>query len=257
MRSSRFLPSVPGPQVEKILNTAPGNEIKTGKFDSPESSAALAVNTFGFYLNRAQDLPPLPGCEEYDWPATSLALEKTVRFPWKGGRHPYLDVLITTPSALIGIESKRFEPFRCGKKATFSKTYWHKVRGNRMKGYERVRDRLRKDGNLNTSLDAAQLVKHAFALRTQVHQKAECLGLNPVLYYLYAEPDIWPKNGTPIAPDKKAQHRRKIEAFAEEVAGDEVRFISCSYRELLANWKQSRMPKIRAHADAVIERFSP
>ena len=42
--NGRFLPGVPGAEVESILNAAPGNEVATGKFDSPESSAALAVN---------------------------------------------------------------------------------------------------------------------------------------------------------------------------------------------------------------------
>ena len=36
---------------------AAGNEIATGKFDSPESSAALAANAFGFFLQRASELP--------------------------------------------------------------------------------------------------------------------------------------------------------------------------------------------------------
>ena len=40
--TDRFLPGVPAAQVEAMLNAAPGNEIATGKFDSPESSAALA-----------------------------------------------------------------------------------------------------------------------------------------------------------------------------------------------------------------------
>ena len=109
--TDRFLPGVPAAQVEAIFNAAPGNEIAIGKFDSPKSSSALAANTFGFFLNRPHDLPPLPGCDFVTWPAHSLNLEKTVNFPWRGGRHPVLDVLITTPSSLIGIESKRFEPF--------------------------------------------------------------------------------------------------------------------------------------------------
>lgn len=40
--------------------------------------------------------------------------------PWHGGRHPVLDRLVVTPSALIGIESSRFEPFRGGKAASLS-----------------------------------------------------------------------------------------------------------------------------------------
>ncbi len=50
--SERFLPGVPGAEIESILNAASGNEIAIGKFDSPESSAALAVNVFGFFLRR-------------------------------------------------------------------------------------------------------------------------------------------------------------------------------------------------------------
>ena len=30
-----------------------------------------------------------------------------MRFPWRGGRHPCLDVLITTETALIGVEFRK------------------------------------------------------------------------------------------------------------------------------------------------------
>ena len=122
--ADRFLPGVPGREIEEVFNIAPGNEIKNGKFDNPASSAALAANTFGFFLKRARDLPSLPDCDREAWPARLLSLEATVRFPWSGGRHPVLDCLVTTPSALIGIESKRFEPFRDKKPASFSDAYW-------------------------------------------------------------------------------------------------------------------------------------
>ena len=38
--TDRFLPGVPGPEIERIFNAAAGNEIESGKFDNPESSAA-------------------------------------------------------------------------------------------------------------------------------------------------------------------------------------------------------------------------
>ena len=117
--ADRFLPGVPGPKIEALLNKARGNEIATGKFDSPRSSAALAANTFGYFLERPEELPPLPGRGEGVWPARSVDIERTVRFPWRGGTPPHLDVLVTTQSALIGIESKRYEPFDRGKKAAF------------------------------------------------------------------------------------------------------------------------------------------
>ena len=133
---------MPGSEIEAIFNTAAGNEIVTGKFDSPESSAAIAANAFGFFLQRASDLPALPGCGSETWPALSLMLEAELRFPWSGGRHPVLDCLVRTPSALIGIESKRLEPYRTRHTSPLSDAYWRRVWGEHMSGYERVRDSL-------------------------------------------------------------------------------------------------------------------
>lgn len=255
--TNRFLPGVPAAQVEAIFNAAPGNEIATGKFDSPESSAALAANTFGFFLNRPDDLPPIPGCEFVEWPAVSVTLERTVRFPWHGGRHPVLDVLITAPSALIGVESKRFEPFRPKKAPSISQAYWRPVWGDRMGGYQQVRDDLHRDKSLYAHLDASQLFKHALALRTQLNREVEHQGMTPVLVYLYAEPDLWPRDDEPVSDDAKAQHRQEIQDFARRVEVDEVKFTSCSYHELLSVWQECGTPEVRSHADEVIQHFAP
>jgi hypothetical protein len=45
--------------------------------------------------------------------------------------------------------------------------------------------------------------------------------------------------------------------FAREVAGDEVAFLSCSYRDLLAAWSTNPNEEIRQHAFRISERFSP
>ena len=255
--ADRFLPGVPGREIEEIFNAAAGNEIASGKFDNPASSAALSANTFGFFLKRPWDLPPLPDCGQAAWPARSLALEATVRFPWRGGRHPVLDCLVVTSMALIGIESKRFEPFRSKSPAFFSDAYWRPVWGNCMEGYERIRDKLRQDGRLYAFLDAAQLVKHAFALLTAVHSwRNKHHGLSPVLLYLYAEPDFWP-NGKPVDESAKARHREEVARFARDVEDDEVVFVSCSYRRLLESWAGHKDEKIRTHTAAVTQRFSP
>ena len=255
-RRDRFLPGVPGDDIERILDAAPGDEIGRGKFDRPESSAALAANTFGFFLHRAPELPLLPGCPDVVWPARSLSIEATVRFPWRGGRHPVPDCLVATPSALIGIESKRFEPFRGHSAAVFSDAYWRPVWGDRMKGYERIRDSLRKTPRLYALLDAAQLVKHAFALRSEVHRPGVHRGLRPILYYVYSEPELWPRTGRRVDDDAKAGHRDEIARFARLVAGDEVAFASCTYRRLLATWRHDHREEIGAHAEAVMARFS-
>ena len=255
--TGRFLPGVPGPEIEAIFEAAPGNEIATGKFDSPASSAALAANAFGFFLNRVSDLPVLPGCEGESWPARSFVLEAEVRLPWSGGRHPVLDCLVETPSALIGIESKRFEPYRPKSRSRLSDAYWRPFWGENMAGYERIRDGLRSDPSLYAHLDARKLFKHAFALRTEVQRPRRHRGLTPILFYLYAEPEHWPANQRPVDERAKARHREEIQRFAATVAGDETLFLPCPYRRLIDAWTDSKNGDIRAHADAVDSRFSP
>jgi hypothetical protein len=83
-------------------------------------------------------LPALPAGQVWGWPASSLHLEALVRFPWSGGHHPCLDVLIATPHSLIGVEAKRYEPFRPKSQADpvsdWSEAYWRQVWGDSMQG---------------------------------------------------------------------------------------------------------------------------
>ncbi len=56
----------------------------------------------------------------------------------------------------------------------------------------------------------------------------------------------------------QAHHREEMAAFArEEVEDDEAAFIPCSRRALLVDWRKSGKPKVRAHAENVIERYAP
>lgn len=127
-----------------------------------------------------------------------------------------------------------------------------------MAGYERVRDALRDDDpGRFAHLDAAQLFKHAFALRTEVHRRSRNPALRPILLYVYAEPEYWPTTGKPVDGQAKARHRDEIEAFRKCVAEDEVLFASGTYRRLLETWRGHGDVRIRAHADAVTIRFAP
>jgi len=252
--ASALLPGLPINLIRACYAAAPGNEIASGKFSSPESSAALAANAFGPFLLRPAGLPPLPGTEGWGWPASSVRLEAVVRFPWPGGRHPCLDALIETGSALIGVESKRYEPFRTKSAATLSDAFWRPVWGDAMPGYERVRDSLREGSSPFARLDAAQLVKHAFGLRTAVHREARLHGKQPVLLYLYAEPEQWPDK-RPVPRAEIDAHRNEIRGFAEIVTGDEVAFHACSYRELLSAWGGGFCDVLSARAAAIGTRF--
>ena len=242
--------------METAYRNAKGNEISSGKFDNPESSANLAANVFGFFFISAIDLSPLPGCADEEWPAISVALEQTVRLPWRGGRHPVLDVLVTTPSALIGIECKRFEPFRRNRVKSLPNAYWRQCWGDRMRGFEQVRDEVGANRGGIYSLDTAQLFKHAFALRTQVNKLGENHGLNPVLLYVYAEPESWPTTGLPLSEAAIQRHRQEIAGFAATVEGDEVKFLSCSYRQLLEDWQKKGTGRVSRHASRVGKNFA-
>jgi hypothetical protein len=245
--ASEFLPGVPVDQVEAALIAAGGNEIDSGKFSSPESSAALAVNAFGWFISRPHDLPAFPGLADIGLPATRVDIERQMHFPWRGGRHPWLDAAVETPTHLIGVESKRFEPFRDKKKVELSDAYNRDVWGDGMEPFTRMRDALREIEVRFAHLDAAQLVKHAFGLVTEGRRT----GKSPVLLYLYAEPAM--RGAKSIAPELLLRHRAEITAFADLVSGGAVRFVACSYREWLAGWSGDA----QQHAEMLVARFQP
>lgn len=249
-----LLPGLPSARIEACYARAAGNEIARGKFFSPESSANLVANAFGHFLERPAELPPLPGTDALDWPALHVDLEGVLRLPWSGGRHPCFDVLIDTRTALIGVESKRYEPFRAKSKARLSDAYFREVWGDEMQGYLRVRDSLREDRTPYRYLDAAQLMKHALGLRTSIHHTGPRFDKKGVLFYLFATPDSW-ANGAPISEEERAMHLAEIDRFAALVAGDEITFVSCSYRQLLDTWLTTGDSLLRAHTAALENRY--
>lgn len=228
---------------------AAGQELD-GKALSPESSSALVANAFGYFLDRPGELPPLPNLSSAGWPAESVQLEANVRFPWAGGRHPWLDVLVETGTHTIGIESKRYEPYRGRHEPSFSDAYDRDVWSPSMKPFLDVMSKLRA-GRLDLhALDATQLVKHALALSTQCGKS----GKQPVLYYLYADPSAWP-DGRQVANEDRLRHHDHLKAFEAEVAGAHVQFVAGTYPELLAAWRQAAHP-LQQHAEAVSTYFS-
>lgn len=244
-----FLPGVPSAHVLDRLARAGGKEIESGKFASSESSAALAVNSFGWFVHRPQLLPPFPGSADVGTP-TMVDVEYCARFPWRGGRHPWLDAVVETPTHLVGVESKRYEPYRDCKTVSLSPAYDRPVWGNAMGPFERMRDLLRSGETRFTHLDAAQLVKHAFGLVTDARRRQR----KPMLLYLFAEPPRL--NRRDIAASVIAKHRAEIASFAEMVSGAEVEFCASSYREWLDTWSECA-PDVATHAHAIIAEFNP
>jgi hypothetical protein len=147
-------------------------------------------------------------------------------------------VAVITPTHVIGVESKRFEPFRDTKKVALSSAYDRPVWGGQMERFAAMRDALRSGELRFRHLDASQLVKHAFGLVTEGRR----LSRRPVLFYLYAEPD---KRGERrISAVDHRRHRDEIAAFARFVDGDEVTLLSASYRQ----WLDAARPVAAADA---------
>jgi len=241
-----FLPGLPADALLAALRRSPGNELDSGKFDSPESSSALAVNAFGWFLERPALLPPLPTVP-MGLPET-VEIEAEMRFPWKGGRHPWLDVAVTTATSLVGVESKRYEPFRPGKAVAFSEAYDSRDWGPGMAPYDALRAELAAGRLRFRHLDAVQLVKHAYGLRNQGRKR----GLGAVLVYLHAAPAAW-ASGKPVDPAAIRAHAVEVAEFAGRVKGADVTFVPLRWADLLAQW--AGLPALAAHAAAVTARF--
>jgi hypothetical protein len=243
--ASHLLPGVPVDRVATALGAAAGQELASGKFGSPESSSALAVNGFGPFLESPETLTPFPCLRDLDWPALAVDVERQMRFPWAGGRHPWLDAAVETATHLIGVESKRFEPFRDFKLSKFSSQYSLHEWDKGMKPWCAMRDQLCAEPAVFRHLNAAQLVKHSYGLVSEAKRR----GKSPILLYLYAEPT----EGLAISAKAFADHRSEITRFMEGVAGSTVRFAACSWREWLATFPSG----LAHHADRLIERFHP
>lgn len=245
--SDLCLPGVPADLVRLSLDRAGGNELASGKFASSESSAALAANGFGWFIERPNLLPAFPGLDDIDWPAASVEIERQMRFPWQGGRHPWLDAAVVTERHLIGVESKRHEPFRDRKEAVLAQAYDRDVWGEAMGPWLVMRDSLRRKPRSYRYLDAAQLVKHAFGLSTE----AKRLNRSPVLLYLFAEPPS-------VSSSARLEHREEIETFSAAVRGARVRFAATSWAEWLSRFVgPNAPPAVSAHAQAMRLKFQP
>jgi hypothetical protein len=179
-----------------------------------------------------------------------VQIETEMRFPWSGGRHPWMDAAITTPTTLVGVESKRYEPFRPRKASAFSEAYDSRDWGLGMRRYTSTRLALVQGSQTYRCLDAVQLVKHAYGLKTQGIKRAR----GAVLVYLYAAPETW-ANGKPVDPAAIARHETEIDDFARAVKGDDVTFVPLRWADLLRQW--SGLGDLAGHAARVTGRFGP
>lgn len=236
MTDTSFLPGVPAEAVLAALGRLPGSDL-----DSPDSSSALVANTFGWFLDRPRQLQPFPGVPMGMPETVELAVE--MQLPLRSTRHPRLDAVVTTPTTLVGIASKRYQPFRPGKAVAFTEPFDSRDWGPGMARFGAMRKALT-TGQTFRHIDAVTLVKQAYALRTQSIKRAK----GAVLLYLYAEPQNW-ASGKPVDPAAITRHRAEVTSFARSVKGDDVTFVALTWAELLTQW--SKTPALVAHTAAV------
>jgi hypothetical protein len=191
-------------------------------------------------------LPPLPGVPAGQ--VETVTLEAEMRYPWKGGRQPWLDVGIETSTTLIGIESRRYEPFRPGKAQGFAELIDRPEWRQTMGAYTKMRDDLVAGKVDFDAVDAVGLIKQAYGIHTRAQKRA----LGGVLVYLYAEPKTW-ASGKPVDPARIVQHQKEIAKFARMVAGDAVVFVPLRWRDVLDQW--AALPALKAHVAALRETF--
>jgi hypothetical protein len=241
-----FLPGVPKEHVLHRLRQAGGSTISRDILDHPESSAALSANAFGWFIPRPRLLPVLPGAEAAG-AATRVEVAYCARDPRNGPGHPWLPAIIMTRSHLIGVVSKRCEPFRDAPSPPLRDTGQPPVRGSTMEKWRASRQDLMDAGIVYQHLDAAGLVVHAYGL----HSEARRLRKTALLHYIFAEPSS--QGARPIAAADHWQHRAEIADFAVRVGGDDVGFSACSYRE----WLETCEGAARGHALNVATTFAP
>jgi hypothetical protein len=232
-----FLPGVPAAAVLAALARLPGLDL-----DSPDSSSALVANGLGWFLDRPRQLLPFPGVPMGLPETVELGVE--MQLPMRGVRHPRFDAAVTTPTTLVGIASKRYQPFRPAKTIAFTEPFDGRDWGPGMARYGALRKALMAGQQTYRQLDAVTLVKQAYALRTQSVKRAR----GAVLVYLHAEPQNW-ASGKPVDPKAILRHRTEVTSFARAVKGDDVTFVALTWAELLTQW--SKTPALVAHAAAV------
>lgn len=228
--ADNLLPSFPGWQVERLaeqMRAGSGGELtprKSGKrtAHAPYSSAALAVNAFGRWLGSEPQLT-VAGLSSFEDP---LRVEAQLQIAHGGGL-ANLDVLLSGPEIVVGVESKLTEVFAKHKPTAWKAVYgkaemraaldkrWSQVLGLSLEGrWEPER------------LGVAQLIKHALAIRSiyQGNRRRH-------LVYVFWEPE----NADEL--DACKEHREEVARLRQLLGSDaDPQLHVLTYRELLDEW---------------------
>ncbi len=233
--AENFLASVDFSLVKKDFGEGAGHELDW-KMRAAHSSSALAVNVLSPWRRDPRTLTLAGGtgfrCARFEKQCpTGLQ-----------GTPPHLD-FVAEGDWVVGVESKCTE-YLTGKPASFRPTY-NRIHDGRTRSqwFHHLRA-LQANPFLYGRLDAAQLIKHALGL-------THCFPERRIrLLYLYWEP----LNHFEFTAFR--EHRTDLDAFANQVAGDEVEFLHSSYTELWKGWSDgASTSRLRNHVTRLRRRY--
>jgi len=241
---SNLLPGVEMESVRDDLSGGSGGELydepggAPAKCCAPYSSSALCVNSFGVARSEPELLTIF-----------GLSGFKTCRFEKKlptglGGTPPNLDLVATSPSVLLAVESKFLE-ILSRKAPKFAASYGD--------AYKHCEDDVLNEAYLAVSsgrerfnyLDVAQLLKHALGILKALQPPDR-----KILAYLY-----WELSNSPELEPFET-HRQEIARFSALIAGSRIQFLHLSYAQLWRSWLSDQCPgKLTQHASLLIKRY--
>jgi len=227
------------------LGAGAGNELTDNskgpaKFCAAFSSSALAVNVFGPFRNKPNNLEIL----DYTGFETTQ-FEKPLTTGLRG-TDPHLDFYAQGHDQIVCIESKFLEPL-WPKEAKFANSYEEAIELLAERSWTDVYTGLKSDPRQFKFLDAAQLVKHYLGMRNTLDN----LRADLILLYIYWEPT----NATDLNVFRL--HREEVARLSEAVVNSSVKFVAQSYGQLWAKWKSTSLwSGVTQHVANLEERYA-
>lgn len=222
--------------VEADLRMADPEELRA-RFCAVHSSTALAVNCFGLFRNRPEDLRLL-GMRG----AHQVGFGRLL--PVVRGRPPaHPDVWIERSGSVVAIESKLLGYF-ARKRPTFADACQQMAPPVSDEAWWSACEQYW-DGP-PARLDAAQLIKLYFGMRLHAENLPGSVGMT--LLYLFWEPENWGEI------EECVEHRQEVEEFESIVAGSAIGFHWMSCAELWREWAAD--PLLSAHAARLVDRYA-
>lgn len=206
---------------------------------SPDSAAALAINTF-LPWQRVPEQMPLAGYTGFQ------AMQFEVRCPTGlRGTPPHLDLLALRENAAVAV-TVRCSEYLGRRKSPVAASYDRLLEETRgLDAWRQYLHELRSSPRRFALLDLGALIKYALALgRTFPDRQA-------VLLYLYWEPidaDMF---------EEFRRHRSELDALMADTSTNRIRFQAQTFASLWSDWAERREPAWLAdHVKRLRSRYS-